>query len=151
MNIKYDKNIFEYKQGLSWKSRLIILAMITVVIATVALAVNLYREKYLSIYNDPNGSEYYAFFLNNDQVYFGKLLSNNKEEVVISKVYYVSSNENTTTDQSGQPQFQLIKLGNELHGPTDKMYINRNQVLFYEQLRKDSKIVESISGLEKKK
>lgn len=147
MSIKYDKNIFEYKQGLSWKSRLIILAMITVVIAIVALSVNFYRESQ-ALKVDPNGSDYYAFFLTNDQVYFGKLLSNNKEEVVISKVYYISVNGDNTVDQLGQPQFQLIKLGNELHGPTDKMYINRDQILFYEQLRKDSRVVQSISGLE---
>jgi hypothetical protein len=39
----------------------------------------------------------------------------------------------------------LVKLGNELHGPTDELYINPNQVVFYEFLRDDSKVVESIT------
>jgi hypothetical protein len=58
----------------------------------------------------------------------------------------VSLESQNAPNDFGSRQFQLIKLGNELHGPTDKMYINRSQVLFYEQLRKDSQVVVNIES-----
>jgi hypothetical protein len=41
-------------------------------------------------------------------------------------------------------KISIIKLGDELHGPEDKMYISRNQVLFYENMKNSSKINEAI-------
>jgi len=144
MNIKYDKSMFEYKRNISWKSRFVILFIITIFVAGVALLVDFYRDKKAKLI-DPNESQYYAVFLTNDQVYFGKMLINNKFEMVLSEVYYVSVNGQSTTEQLGQTQFQLVKLGNEIHGPTDKMFINKDQILFYEQLRNDSTVVKTIN------
>ncbi len=115
-----------------------------VVVALLALGVNYYREHYANTSQVSeklaSGSDYYAFFLTNGQVYFGKLIKNTSEEMAIANVYYIQAKDPT----QGESTFKLIKLGNELHGPTDMMYINRAQVIFYEQLRKDSKVVESI-------
>lgn len=147
MNIKYDKSMFEYKRSLSWKSRFVILFAITVFIIIVALAVDFYREKKVNLI-DPNESDYYAVFLSNDQVYFGKIVLNDKEEMVLSNVYYVSLNGGSGVNEITQSQFQIVKLGNEIHGPTDKMFINKDQILFYEQLRNDSSVVETIRGME---
>jgi hypothetical protein len=44
-----------------------------------------------------------------------------------------------------QQELTLIKLGNELHGPTDKMTINRDHVLLTEALRNDSRVVQAIN------
>ena len=38
----------------------------------------------------------------------------------------------------------LTKLGGEIHGPEDKMIVNRQQVLFIENLKPDSKVVQLI-------
>jgi hypothetical protein len=40
----------------------------------------------------------------------------------------------------------LIKLGGELHGPTDTMQINRDQILLIEDLRTDSNLVAAIGN-----
>jgi ABC-type Zn uptake system ZnuABC Zn-binding protein ZnuA len=40
---------------------------------------------------------------------------------------------------------QLIKLGSEVHGPEDAMMIAKAQVLFYENLKPDGKVAQSIS------
>jgi len=88
-------------------------------------------------------SEYYAVFLDNDQVYFGKMISKSKEEMTLSNVYYLQANTATNAELNDQ-RFTLIKLGQELHGPTEEMKINVEHVVFYEQLREDSKVVGSI-------
>jgi hypothetical protein len=38
----------------------------------------------------------------------------------------------------------LVKLGAELHGPTDEMRINRDHILFIEDLKDDSQVVQGI-------
>ena len=40
----------------------------------------------------------------------------------------------------------LVKLGDELHGPADKMEINRDQILFIEDLKPNSQVVMAIKN-----
>lgn len=95
---------------------------------------------------DPN--VYVALFLNNGQVYFGHITSQSSEEIVLKNVYYLQATPGspslTNLTPADQTRFSLIKLGQEVHGPEDILYVNRNQVLFYETLRSDSKVVQSI-------
>ena len=44
---------------------------------------------------------------------------------------------------------QLIKLGSEIHGPDDEMIINKDQVLFFENLKTDSTVAKSIASYQK--
>lgn len=96
---------------------------------------------------------YSAVFLTNGQVYFGKMITNNKSEIILNNVYYIQINEGATREEMNQTlnqtRFNLVKLGNELHGPTDELFINKSQVVFYEYLRDDSKVVESIVAYKK--
>jgi len=39
----------------------------------------------------------------------------------------------------------LVKMGAEVHGPTGELKLNRDQILFVENLREDSKVVEAIN------
>jgi len=45
-----------------------------------------------------------------------------------------------------QGELSLVKLGNELHGPTDAMHINRDQILFIEDLKDDSNVFQAITN-----
>lgn len=84
-----------------------------------------------------------AVFLTNGQVYFGKISEENEKEIILRNIYYLRTTENF--QQGEEPtEFSLIKLGEELHGPTDEMRINRNHVLFLESLRNDSRVVQAI-------
>jgi len=102
-------------------------------------------------------SKYQAVFLSNGQVYFGKVTDVNNQTLVLENIYYlrsagnlqVSSNDNVTTTPATD-NFSLVKLGNELHGPEDKMSINLPQVLFVEDLKAQSKVVEAIRAYEAK-
>ena len=47
---------------------------------------------------------------------------------------------------NAQQQLVLIKFGTELHGPEDRMVINRDHILFWEDLKPDSTVVRSITN-----
>ena len=87
--------------------------------------------------------DYQAVFLDNDQVYFGQLDDANQTYATLTDIFYL---------QIGQPlqpsdpatNVNLIKLGGELHGPIDQMTINREHILFIEDLRADSQVVQAI-------
>lgn len=97
-----------------------------------------------------DGSKYQAVFFTNGQVYFGKLKAANNDYMQLTDIYYLQTQatdaesddlQKTSTDQNN---VQLIKLGDEIHGPEDKMIISRDQVLFYENLKADGKVAQSI-------
>lgn len=90
-------------------------------------------------------SGYQAVFLTNNQVYFGKVQNPNSQYVMLSDIYYLQVTQQLQPPTDAQAQsLQLVKLGNELHGPTDEMQINRDQVMFIENLKDDSNIVKTI-------
>ncbi len=89
----------------------------------------------------------YAVFLANGQVYFGSLVRETEQAVTITDIYYLKSARPLVTQDELQTQADtsLVKLGNELHGPEDRMEINRAQVLFLEKLRPDGTVAKAIS------
>lgn len=97
-------------------------------------------------------AQYQAVFLTNGQVYFGHLENASSKSPVLRDIYYLQStpqNPQAGSDQQQQPQLSLIKLGNELHGPEDKMVLKADQILFWENLKDNSKVVETIKQSQK--
>lgn len=98
-----------------------------------------------------------AVFLTNGQVYFGKLSKKNSKYLVLTDIFYLQlaqspqpeGQQNNANNQNQQNQVSLVKLGSELHGPVDRMEINREQVLFIEEMKEDSKVIEAIERYEK--
>jgi hypothetical protein len=98
-----------------------------------------------------DASKYQAVFFTNGQVYFGKLKPFNNEYMQLTDIYYLQTQTSEKTDSKNPQQtstdqndVQLIKLGDEIHGPEDKMTLSKEQVLFYENLKADSKVAQSI-------
>ncbi len=91
---------------------------------------------------------YQAVFLNNGQVYFGHVTSFGRDLVKLEDIYYLQVNQGLQSqrEDSGlnQPDMSLVKLGNELHGPEDKMEIIRENILFIENLAEDSRVLKAI-------
>lgn len=87
-----------------------------------------------------------AVFLNGGQVYFGKIESLNSNHFRLSNIYYLRVNQQVqpTQTQTAQNDISLVKLGCELHGPQDEMLINRDQVIFWENLKDDGQVAQAV-------
>ena len=79
----------------------------------------------------------------------------NSEYVQLEDIYYLQVQQQVQPDQqtadgqqaqTPQQQISLAKLGSELHGPEDLMFISRDQIVFWENLKDDgsSQVVEAI-------
>ncbi len=92
-----------------------------------------------------SGSDYQAVFLTNDQVYFGKVGRSFNDQVILTDIYYLQVGQPLQPSEP-QPNVNLVKLGNELHGPADVMRINKDHILFIEDLKPDSQVVTAIKN-----
>jgi hypothetical protein len=94
-----------------------------------------------------NNKEYQAVFLNNGQVYFGKVKSLTDHYMDVTNIFYLSTQQaqpETSKSASAGNKFSLVKLGCELHGPEDQMLINKGQVTFWENLRGNGQVMQAI-------
>lgn len=91
-----------------------------------------------------NKDGYQTVFLTNGQVYFGKLEDEKSKYAKLTDVYYLRRNQQVQPQLDQAPQLSLIKLGDELHGPEDEMLINREHIVFWENLKENSRVVEII-------
>lgn len=108
-----------------------------------------------SFYNSTMGSsidsgKYQAVFFSNGQVYFGKLHTLNGGYMKLTDVFYLQTKtaDSTKLQDAGtqsNPGVELIKLGSEIHGPTDEMIISKDQILFFENLKTDGTVTKSIT------
>lgn len=100
-----------------------------------------------SVAGQIEGNNYQAVFLTSGQVYFGKLSFVDDKYMKLTDVFYIQTSSTSTNVQSSNTNnsdMQLIKLGNEIHGPKDTMVISRDQVLFFENLKDDGKVAKTI-------
>src|SRR3990167_9281050 len=103
-----------------------------------------------------DATKYQAVFLTNGQTYFGKVSNEKRAYVSLNDVYYLVLKRPLQTQQQTEgeptppatPEYSLIKLGKEMHGPTS-MSINKDQILFIENLADDSKVVSALKGAQK--
>lgn len=85
--------------------------------------------------------------MTNGQVYFGKLYRENSQYPILKDIYYLQVTQPPQPLQEGQTppaNVNLVKLGAELHGPQDEMRINRDNILFIEDLKSDSRVLQAI-------
>ncbi len=97
-----------------------------------------------------DSSKYQAVFFTNGQVYFGKLQTMSDGYMKLNDVFYLqtktaaANSDNLQSNTTKASDVELIKLGNEVHGPEDAMIISRDQILFFENLKKDGTVTKSI-------
>jgi hypothetical protein len=104
-----------------------------------------------------DGSKYQAVFFTNGQVYFGKLTSLNDDYMRLKNVYYLQNKTKSADDSSPQSaskqdtsDVELIKLGNEIHGPEDEMLVSKDQILFFENLKSAGTVSKTITNFQSK-
>ncbi len=90
--------------------------------------------------------QWQAVFLTNDQVYFGKLKEYDEAHLILRDVYYLrTASELTASETDTSQNLNLIKLGGEVHGPEDEIFIPKSSVLYFENMKETSRVVESIN------
>ena len=127
-----------------------LLAILYIIIAA-AIVYAVVFTKGFGLFDKKTTSGWQAVFLSNGQVYFGHLKGQSGQYASLNDIYYLQVEQQAglqpgaaTTDPNQQPKLTLIKLGQELHGPQDKMDINRDHILFIEDMKSDSKVVTAI-------
>jgi hypothetical protein len=85
-------------------------------------------------------TEYQAVFMDNGQVFFGKVKNAGDPYPLLRDVYYIGRQ---TSPDGKEVKSILIKRGNEWHGP-DLMYVNRQHVVVMEPVAPDSRVAQLI-------
>ena len=132
------------------KKRMIMKAVMAVVAVAILTGGILFAADRMQTGNGTvDKNAYQAVFLTNGQVYFGKLKSTSGDYLELTNIYYLQVQQDVQPADSSKTaaanQTQLVKLGNELHGPQDQMQISSKQVLFWENLKTDGKVSQAIS------
>ena len=118
-----------------------LLVLIALILVILVLRTQLFRAGIATLFAPTaaeviDRSSYQAVFLTNGSTFFGKLQQQGDEWFLLTDVFYL-----TTSEQGGT---QLIKRGTEPQGPREPMIIPRQQVLFIENLRDESDVVNLI-------
>jgi len=137
------------RRGFAWLpfSTVLLLFSGTILVLALVASVVMGGPENESKYVDE--SKYQAVFLNGGQVYFGKIKNLNDKYLRVADIYYLRVNQQVQPDaKSGQQSandISLVKLGCELHGPADEMVVNREQVIFWENLKGDGQVAKAVA------
>lgn len=124
--------------------------ILLILIAGLILAVVVYivfDNKQIGSNSAIQKDKYQAVFLTNGQVYFGKITGQNAKTVYLQEIFYLTPTQTVQPndkDKNKSPDYTLVKLGCELHGPQDLMVIERSQISFWENLKDEGKVVQGI-------
>lgn len=95
-----------------------------------------------------DANKYQAVHLVNGMNYYGKLQTLNGGYMKLTEIYYVQLKTGITEDEAKSAldlkNIELVKWGNEIQGPTDEMVINKDQIVSFENLKEDGKVVQAI-------
>lgn len=133
-----------------------LIALIVAILVAFAVAYLFIFSSTSRFSQEIDSTKYQAVFLSSGQVYFGKLSTVGSDYLKLSDVFYIQTNNSTSEGASEEGEIpdtsagmQLIKLGQEVHGPESAMVINADQVLFVENLKSDSDVVRLIDSQKK--
>lgn len=131
----------------SFGSKILVIVLIVAALAiTGALAAGVWQS--FDNKSLVKGDQYQAVFLDNGQVYFGKLSHLSNDWVQLTDIYYLQVDQQVQPDgdaaNTPQQQISLAKLGNELHGPEDQMFVNPAKIVFWENLKTDGQVTDAI-------
>lgn len=95
--------------------------------------------------NQIMSDRYQAVFLSNGQVYFGKLHGYYSDRPYMTNVYYFQANGQTGSNAEAQGDQLLVALGQEIHAPENKLLLNKDSILFVENLTTAGKVTDAIN------
>jgi len=95
-------------------------------------------------------TEYKAVFLDNGQVFFGKIVEVGPAYVMLKDVFYVQSQVVQQEKDKKEVKSILIKRGSEWHGP-DLMYVTTRHIVVIEPVSPNSRVAQLIKEASAKK
>lgn len=111
-----------------------------VVLVGVVLAIMFFLPKGERI--DADG--YQVVHMTSGQTFFGKLQNTSGDYLVLKTPYTAQDAKATETDT--QAQTTLLKVSQQAYGPQDALSLKSDQVLFWQNLREDSKVTKAIES-----
>lgn len=92
-------------------------------------------------------ARYQAVFLDDGKVFFGKLQNSDGKYLTLHNAFYTQGQNESAGAQASEPtSVQLVKVGDETYGPDSSMSIDADNVLFWQNLKADSKVTQAIES-----
>lgn len=91
---------------------------------------------------------YQAVFLTSGQAYFGNITEISDEYIIIKKPFSIKVQQKQTDEdaQVSQSEIKLLSIEDEFYQPEGYMLIEKNAILFIEELKDSSQIIEIIEN-----
>lgn len=91
-----------------------------------------------------DNSTYQLVKLSNDEVYFGKLSGLHSQYVTLDNAYLQAPD--GSDDDEENSNLTIVKISATVAKPEDTMYIAKDKIVYWENLQKDSKIMNAIES-----
>ena len=90
---------------------------------------------------------YQGVFLTSGQAYFGKITEINNEYIIMENAFSIKVQQ-AQADEEGETssEIKLLSIEKEFYEPEDYMLIKKDSILFIEELKDSSQIVEAIEN-----
>ena len=123
-------------------------------IVLVFVQLNLYCVRFNKVFNSDVVS---AVTMANGQTYFGRMEKFGPHTVVLFDVYYLqvgsTDNEDTTANTAvdtetndANSNVKLVKLADDFYQPNNYVILNRDQIIYWQQLSNSSPIIDAINN-----
>ncbi len=93
---------------------------------------------------------YYGVFLDNNDVYFGKIGKRDASFVTLENTFYLRVTQVKQKGEDGKmvdvPSLNLVKLGEELHKPTGKIELQVSKIISIQELDGASEVIKVIDN-----
>lgn len=138
------KDTQKVKRVLSWPLLIVVGALILGAIGTYVVL-----QRIGSTEQGVDKAGYQVVYTTSGQLFFGKLQNTDGAYVTLKSPYTAQSVATTADAQSATDDATtLLKISSQLYGPDDSMSIRAEQVVFWQNLRDDSKVVQAIKAKE---
>lgn len=139
MNYNRERSLYKNRQGVSVINTILMVLLVFVITASFFFYISALRHKSFS-------SAFQVVVLDTGEVFFGTIKKNSNDNIELVNVYYlpIDATDLFSPKVNSSDSFSVIKIGNELHGPEDSMYITKEHIVFIQNLKEDSRIVTAI-------
>jgi hypothetical protein len=92
-----------------------------------------------------NAGGYQVVYMTSGQAYFGKL-KNTAGDYLVLDTPYTAQDVKPEGQEDAQASTTLVKVSQQQYGPEEAMSLKADQVLFWQNLRDDSKVTQAIKN-----